>query len=265
MVWRRQELSEIGFTTGPDLSFLHEDLDALEGEWDIPDMHTDTMRKARSKNNTMIMPPLQYGPKDEENMKALGDVVSRFSSLQVKLRYVRKVLRPGVAPVWSIRAADDGQIYWPVEETVSLHQVAAKMFMDAFKVPDVKFMLASSSFALKAIHTVAIAVRGLLRRAVGDGDISDVERTAVGNVSHLTETSKDEVTVMLEKKVAEAGKEKGRRERIWISKLFMDWDAYEKCRSNVESERPSAAGTLSEVDIWTRESNEPMPWDPTSA
>ncbi len=151
---------------------------------DIPEAFSESMRKARGN-----MSSIEYGPGDEKNAKELSDLVSRYPELTVRLKYKRKVIQE--------RECD--ALYWPVEEEVSLHRMAAQCFMELFKMADAKMALCSSKMSLRAIHVVAIALRGLLRRAVGL-EISAAEKCALGTVTHAEARQEDEISIMMEKK-----------------------------------------------------------------
>lgn len=199
-----------------------EDADgAVEGMWNIQQASTESMNKARYQAARIV-----YDATDDDNVKALSEMETRFPGLSVRLNYKRRVERRGVAASDSNSPGDDGDTFWDASEEVSLHSVATGFLMELFKVGDSRFVLASSVHSLRAIHTIAIGLRGFLKLVL-DENPSVIEKKALGQVTYQEGKPGGMLSLMMGLKDSGDGKDKTRREKLDDLKFLMPWKMYE--------------------------------------
>ncbi len=86
---------------------------------------------------------------------------------------------------------------WPQEERISLHRVAICCLIQGFRGQDSDMVLSSGRLSLKAVHVIAIALRGFLRQSL-DIAVTVVERAALAEVTHKAlKKGETQYTVML--------------------------------------------------------------------
>ncbi len=181
--------------------------------WDIPFAKTTSVKVSRQRYTSESDSGMQ-----QENKKMLKDLQKKFPNRTVLVKYKRTVT-PKIGTVTS----PDDVILWPVQESVSLHAIAAGCLIEAFKCKDVDMLLSSAPFSLKAIHILAIGLRGLLRQSLGL-PLSTIERTALGEVTHKSvRKGENKVTAMMS---AGATTKRKRKNDLRYKKLFMAWEAY---------------------------------------
>ncbi len=117
--------------------------------------------------------------KVESNNTKFQNLQALFPSFQVMLEYPRKV-------VYSPRDKSDEfpehntvGLQWHQKETVSLHEVAKKLLLEAVRMKEADELFQSSSYSLKAVHIIALAIRGLVKKQL-KRRLSDIEATALG-------------------------------------------------------------------------------------
>ncbi len=112
--------------------------------WDIPLAATrgGTEDELRDRNNAL-----------------LKEVVDRFPSLTVTLRYKRSVIR-----LENMQESDSAPAFWPTEEQLSLHQLALTVLAASLNATSSKIALQASGMSLRTVHVLAVGLRGLIRQ-----------------------------------------------------------------------------------------------------
>eukprot|EP00171_Calliarthron_tuberculosum_P023013 IDg23013t1 len=119
---------------------------------------------------------------DESNHKAFVQLEAAHPWLTVELHYRRTVIRTATDEIQDRFEYRDPSLTFITTERVPLHAVACQFVVAAYKVESYLSVLRSSNIALRAVHVVAIGLRGLLRRSCGL-EISNVENLALGEVT----------------------------------------------------------------------------------
>ncbi len=86
--------------------------------------------------------------------------------------------------------------------------------MEIYKAGSHDVVLSSSHHSIKTVHVIAIGLRRLLRRFLGE-DLSEIDLTAMNEVSHVVVRKNETVvTAMMETKHKKCGKGQSRVETI---------------------------------------------------
>eukprot|EP00171_Calliarthron_tuberculosum_P014766 IDg14766t1 len=116
---------------------------------------------------------------DEANNKSLVDLELAHPWLSVELHYFLKVTRKSNDNPHVRIEFEDYSLTLQTTETVSLHTVTCKFFVAAYKVDSYLAILRSSNLSLRAVHVVAIGMRGMLRKCC-DKSMTDIEELTLG-------------------------------------------------------------------------------------
>lgn len=165
-----------------------------ESIWDIKDAHVDHL-----------------AAKDQRNMQMRKELERKFPSLHCKIVYKREIRSVGDgSPPNDGDTTGSGQRVESKTEEVSFHELAHGILMEAFLVESMESTLAVSELSLKAVHVIALALRGLVAtvlNAYRDGNanelvLSAAEKAAFGSDVTLDDESGHKFMVMLERTAA---------------------------------------------------------------
>lgn len=117
-----------------------------EGIWDIPDACVQK----------------RPGP-EKKNVRALEDLEKKFPSLSATIFYKKQVQNEQneVGPM-DETLTNNGREYVSASEKVSFHEIGNEMLMEIFSCEDRTAVRSVSELSLKAVHVLAIALRGLV-------------------------------------------------------------------------------------------------------
>ncbi len=132
--------------------------------WDIGDCETVTGTEAelQKANNALLR-------------KVAGD----FPSLFLKLTWQRRIVaEDGVSEI-----PEDIPKYWQETQDVSLHEIALKILTSmSLAAKDTKLVMRSSKLTVKAVHILAIGLRGVVRQCLAQ-EPTAIEKSAMGSMT----------------------------------------------------------------------------------
>ncbi len=184
---------------------------------------------------------LKRGQDSDENVRATNlkrfvGLTRAFPGLAVRLKY-RATVRRGPNDKWEgFSEFRDSDLAVNLSEDVSLHSIAVSYLLGSSRAADFHDVLQTSELSLRAIHIIALALRGLLKEGLwtsGTGpELSDVEKCALGDVSaRLVEKGESKVTAMFgggTKEPEEGAETISELEKLRRQKLEISWNEYFK-------------------------------------
>lgn len=140
---------------------------------------------------------------DSQNLHLLEELKKQFASLHATVTYKKQIEITVNEADPSYTATRETQ-YISVNQHVSFHDVALEMLMEIHSCDSGASVLATSELSLKAIHILAIALRGLVVNVLNQWrrpplSLSALELAAFGSDVDLDDEKK--VAVMMEKRL----------------------------------------------------------------
>ncbi len=187
---------------------------------------------------------------NKKNMDLLENVASDFPSLSVTLRYKKVVKRSEQDKDDGFSEFFDDILFCPIVEQISLHRFAMGLLVEMFSARNFMSVLSSSALSLRAVHIFAIALRGLIKKCLGDA-LTGTEEAALGDVFFkLLEKGEELATVMVGNRYEKPkeGDEKSNLEKEREKLLHMTWAQYKAAKTqHVEDVRALEESTRSAV------------------
>ncbi len=132
-------------------------------------------------------------------------MVGNFPSLTITLKFMKTAYPLSASGAEAHRQGLQQNVkFWPAEDTVKLHEVARSILVYIFSIADTEKVMESSKLSLKAIHIIAIALRGLLRLRLGL-DLSSLEKSALAPISDQRNAEDTSGIAFMMDKVAKSG------------------------------------------------------------
>ncbi len=123
----------------------------------------------------------------QANLQKFVEMQRAFPGLAVKLNYRISVRRSPSDDPGGLPEFNDPDLFVSTSDDISLHSVAASCLLGASRATDFDEVLGTSELSLRAIHVMAIGLRGLLKKALhmnGSGpELTDTEKYSLGDVS----------------------------------------------------------------------------------
>lgn len=179
---------------------------------------------------------------DRTNMSLLGKLAGDFPSLFLHLKYKRLILaEDGVSKIPASVPK-----YWKEDEKVSLHEIALKILTSiSLAAQNTKLVLRSSKLSLRAVHILAIGLRGLARQQLA------LEKCALGSMCADALEEDDDVEVVTTRMGSRSNRDKKSTNAVSIIrsvKFTITYKNYlEKVKDEEEKRRKEAESVRSEV------------------
>ncbi len=190
------------------------------------------------------------------NVRAFKEhLLDKFGCMNGLLRFRKTVVRTsdaiGDAEIHSEFL--DPKLEMDFSEPFNLHRIAMGILVDMFGLKDFHAVLSCSALSLRVIHITALALRGLIVKALGE-EMEPIEETALGNVTYrvLEKSDEDDIATVAMGTRAEPGSK--RKDSAILTKLRrsrreMTWNEYkiEKEKRRIEAMVPE----LSDINTST--------------